>query len=289
MSSSYRVTIPAVLTPNSFEVFLDQIPLPEALDEATVIIDCSLLSSLSVFGALHILALCLYLQRLGAVMTFDNGQNNEVNAFFQAWGIDKHADGFPGSFNGSLAVFQAGSDEEVLLPVTAIETAQDIYTVIDAVRDKLALPSEQTNDLVVVISEIAQNIIEHSRSRGFIALGKGQVRIKGRKTLDICVGDTGIGIGQSLENKLRQYEKDSLDRVALYKTLFEGVSRYDDPGRGNGIVKTRGIVERHKGKLMLRSGRAKLWGSIASWQIERFMRKQLRFFPGTQVTIHFPV
>ncbi len=287
MSSSCRATIPAVLTPNSFEVFLDQ--LPEVLSGTEVIVDGSLLSSLSVFGALHILILYLYLDRSGATMTFAVEKKSGINSLFQAWGINACTDGFSDFLNNSQSLPPARPREGILLPITAIETAQDIYTVIDEVRDKLALPPEQTNDLVVVISEIAQNIIEHSQATGFIAIGQGQARIRGKETLDICVGDTGIGIGMSLENKLRQYEKDSLDRVALYKTLFEGVSRYDDPGRGNGIIKTRNIVERHKGKLMLRSGRAKLWGTIASWQIERFMRKQLRFFPGTQVTIHFPV
>jgi len=284
MACPYRLIVPSVLTHNSFEFFLDQLPSEDKLEKSEIILDLHLLTSLSPYGALTLLLLSEYLKSFEVSLKTESKKNHTAEQFFSVWGLDREE-------NSGIS-FCPGKEslgEKVFLPLTRISSEQDIYTVIDFVRDRLSLPQEQTYDLVVAISEIAQNILEHSRSTGFVNIGKGSTRILGKEVLNICIGDAGIGIPSSLENKLRDCSKKELDRVALYKTLFEGVSRHDDPGRGNGIIKTRGIIERHKGKMMLRSGRAKLWGNIASWQIERFMRKSLCFFPGTQVNLSFPL
>ena len=287
MPDSCRLVVPAVFTHTSFEYFLNQLPAEDEIKDAAVILDLSLLSSVSSYGVLALLVLSNYLQSLSAALTVSFEGNERIGLLLNEWGFFSFSKGI--SANRFLAGGEEAESSDVFLKVVPVRNEEDIYTVIDFVRDNIFLPQEPVNDLVVAISEISQNILEHSMSTGFICISRERQSAGRRAYLNVCIVDSGIGIGSSLENKLAACEKDYIDGAALYKTFFEGVSRYDDPGRGNGIIKTRDLVARHRGKMMVRSGRAKVWGAIPSWQIERFLRKRLRYLPGTQVSISFPL
>ncbi|MBN2482986.1 MAG: hypothetical protein JXD21_02130 [Candidatus Omnitrophica bacterium] len=288
MSHIYRLVVPAIFNPNSFEYFLDQLPSPDDLPQSLILLDLGLVSAISPYGIGSLLILYRYTLNLGARLEIDFYDNDSMYRRFQRWGMFEY---MPCGYNrkDASSAEEENLSTDIFLKLQLIKSEDDIYKAIEFLRENLQLPQEEFTDLIVVISEITQNILEHSDTEGFLNIGREYHRIRRRNFLHICVADSGLGMGQSLKEKLRHYQDDYLDGFAIYKALYEGISRYDDPGRGNGVIKTRGIVKKYHGKMVIRSGCAKLWGDVPTWQIERFLRKNLRYLPGTQVHITFPI
>ncbi|MBD3246341.1 MAG: hypothetical protein GF333_04955 [Candidatus Omnitrophica bacterium] len=281
MTESVRLTVPPVFTHNSFEYFLGQ--LPEGLSAGgCCVFDFRVVTGMTAFGVLSLLILCETLSSLGIKVSVDSRDNQPVKDMLAQWGFSQFFPQEEGAVSGQ------GHSSRIVLPITPIQGEQDVYEVISALRDSIPMSPRQATDLVVVVSEIAQNIMEHSSAKGYIAVGRHRRRAR-QDMVDICVADGGVGMGQSLKEKLAYVDRRYLDSFAIYKALYEGLSRHDEPGRGNGIVKTRELVRKHGGRLSLRSGRAKIWGTVSFWQIERVLKKQLCFLPGTQVHIEFPL
>ena len=104
----------------------------------------------------------------------------------------------------------------------------------------------------------------------------------------IAVADAGVGFRQSLEAAQAEKWGDRWgDAAALEAAVFQGVSRFSDPGRGQGLAGMRRYVERWDGKLSLRSGSARL-SIIPSWDESQPIEDGLAPFPGTQVLIIIP-
>lgn len=290
MSCTYRLIVPAIFNPNSFEYFLDQLPVESQLPESEVQIDLGLVSSISPYGVSVLLILYQYLKRLDARVTFRFYENHPIFNRFRQWKIFDYLD--PQTYQvdpGAPQPDGKGICPDIFLTLSRIRREDDIYKIIEFLREHLDLPIGEFTDLIVAVSEIAQNIIEHSGTEGFLNIGREYHSVRRRQFLHICIADAGVGMGPSLKERLAQYETQYIDGFAIYKALFEGISRHDDPGRGNGVIKTQAIIKKYRGKMVMRSGRAKLWGDVPAWQIERFLRKNLRYLPGTQVNITFPV
>ena len=74
---------------------------------------------------------------------------------------------------------------------------------------------------------------------------------------------------------------------ARYGELINGVSRYPDPGRGQGLKGIRGWVHRWDGKLSVRSGTARI-AMVPPWDDDVPRRDQLAPFPGAQLQLTIP-
>ncbi|MBD3263760.1 MAG: hypothetical protein GF375_01500 [Candidatus Omnitrophica bacterium] len=288
MPDPVRLTAPFIFNHNSFEYFLNQLPA-ENIKDTVIVLDLSLLSNITPYTLLNFLILCNYLKSLSVTVEIDFCENLKMLSYFKEWGFFGYTDALLRN-SGSQQSPQLLQEEyrDILVKVMPVRQENDIYEVIGLLRENLNFSADKSTDLAVVISEISQNILEHSDSSGFVAI-TGRADKKNRQMLNICIADDGIGMSVSLKEKLAYFDKRYLDGIAIYKAFFEGISRYNDLGRGNGIIKTKGIIEKHKGKMSLRSGKAKVWGNIAAWQIERVLRKRLRYMPGTQVNIAFPL
>jgi len=288
MPPTYRLVVPAVFNSNSFEYFLNQLPARTDFSQSNIIFDLGLVSSISpdIIGSL--LVLHDYSIRLGAQVKMNFYDNHFLCMRFMQWGVFDHISCSCDQTQEELEKPEETSCD-VFFKLHPIHSEDDIYKAIEFLRENLQLPQEEFTDLIVVLSEISQNILEHSTTQGYLHIAREYQRLRRKNLLHLCVVDSGVGMGQSLKERLRQYEFEHLDSFAIYKALYEGISRYDDPGRGNGIIKTRGIVKKYHGKMVIRSGCAKLWGDVPSWQIERFLRKDICYLPGTQVHITFPI
>ena len=69
--------------------------------------------------------------------------------------------------------------------------------------------------------------------------------------------------------------------------LIQGVSRFRDPGRGQGLAGIRRYLNRWTGKLAVRTGTARM-AMIPSWDDDLPLAERLPFFPGTQVLMIVP-
>ncbi len=183
------------------------------------------------------------------------------------------------------------ADSDVLLEITPIERANDIHYIVGKVEERaqvilakhLRYDSRAINGFIVALSEICQNIVEHSENKGFVGIQRYRYPSLGKNIVKIAVMDAGIGFRKSLSSRFRL--KSDLD--ALEKALLHGASRHEDEGRGHGLAAVRRFAEQWQGRLSIRSGTARL-SIIPKWARGKERELNLTNFPGSQINIILP-
>ena len=183
------------------------------------------------------------------------------------------------------------SDSDVLLEITPIEKSDDIHFIVGKVKDRanailtrhLQYDERTINGFIVSLSEVCQNIIEHSETKGFVGIQKYHFQNMGKNVVKIAVMDTGIGFRKSLSGRFSLKS----DLHSIEKALLHGASRYEDEGRGHGLAAVRRFVNQWNGKLSIRSGTAKL-SIIPEWAWGKVRESDLIPFPGAQINILLP-
>ena len=186
---------------------------------------------------------------------------------------------------------------DVLLELTKIENSCDIHNIVTEVKRKaesilrlhLKYNEETIAGFIVALSEICQNIPEHSQDIGLVGIQKYFYGKKlNRNVVKIAVMDSGIGIKESLGTKFAiTYDRRWADLIAVEKALFEGASRYEELGRGHGLNKVKEFVEKWGGRISIRSQTAKVM-VLPEWNRGNPRQSSLSFFPGTQINIVLP-
>jgi hypothetical protein len=141
----------------------------------------------------------------------------------------------------------------------------------------------------MALSEACQNIVEHAGTSGWVAVQSYNWRRKlGRRVVVIAVADAGVGFRHSLEpTQARRFGDRWNDATALESALIQGVSRFRDPGRGQGLAGIRRYVKRWAGKLSVRSGSARIT-IVPPWDDDQPLVEGLPPFPGSQVLLIIP-
>ena len=183
------------------------------------------------------------------------------------------------------------SYSDVLLEITPIEKSDDIHFIVGKVKDRshailarhLNYDENAINNFIVALSEVCQNIIEHSEYKGFVGIQKYRFQGVDKNVVKIAVMDIGIGFRKSLSERFSL--KNDLD--AIEKGLLHGASRFTEKGRGHGLSAVRRFVKQWNGKLSIRSGTAKL-SIIPEWARGKAKEMNLAYFPGAQINIMLP-
>jgi anti-sigma regulatory factor (Ser/Thr protein kinase) len=191
------------------------------------------------------------------------------------------------------------SDEQsdVLVPVTAIRAAEDVHTVVGRVQEgamrilttELKLEAKATMGFAMALSEACQNVVEHAGTGGWVAVQTYNWRKRlGRKVVVIAVSDAGVGFRRSLEGtEAKKVGERWGDGAALESALLHGVSRFRDPGRGQGLAGIKRYLIRWHGKISIRSGTARL-SVVPEWDDDVPLAEHLAPFPGAQVQVTIP-
>jgi len=180
---------------------------------------------------------------------------------------------------------------DVLLEITPVEKSDDIHFIVGRVKQRahailakhLRYDKRAIDGFMVSLSEVCQNIIEHSGGMGFVGIQKYRFQGMGKNVVKIAVMDTGIGFRESLSERFTLKS----DLQSIEKALLYGASRYADEGRGHGLAAVRRFVNQWKGKLSIRSGTAKL-SIVPEWAWGKNREDNLRPFPGAQINILLP-
>jgi hypothetical protein len=110
----------------------------------------------------------------------------------------------------------------------------------------------------------------------------------GRRVVTIAVSDAGVGFRRSLEAaQAKRYGDRWRDAAALEAALIHNVSRFRDPGRGQGLAGIKRYLNRWGGKISIRSGTARL-AIVPPWDDDVPLAEQLPYFPGAQVQMIIP-
>ncbi len=134
---------------------------------------------------------------------------------------------------------------------------------------------------VTVISEICQNVFEHSLDSGYLAM---QTYSAGKENIvRLCISDSGIGIEKSFENSGIRYDSPAnLIELAL-TTPISSKREF-----GYGLSQVSSIVEKLKGSIYFRSGGASvstLYNRKSAGSSYLFLKNDLSHFNGTQISI----
>jgi anti-sigma regulatory factor (Ser/Thr protein kinase) len=184
----------------------------------------------------------------------------------------------------------SGYESDVLLEITPIERANDIHHIVGKVEDRaqailakhLRYDRKAINGFIVALSEICQNIVEHSENKGFVGIQKYRLS-QGRNIVKIAVMDAGIGFRRSLSSRITL----RADIDAIEQALLHGASRHEDEGRGHGLAAVKRFVEQWQGRLSIRSGTARL-SLVPKWARGRTRELKLANFPGSQINMVLP-
>ena len=183
------------------------------------------------------------------------------------------------------------SYSDVLLEITPTEKSDDIHFIVGKVKERahailakhLNYNEKAINGFIVALSEVCQNIVEHSENKGFVGIQKYHFQTLNKNVVKIAVMDTGIGFRNSLSGRFLLRN----DLHGIEKALLHGASRFTDQGRGHGLAAVRKFVTHWNGKLSIRSGTAKL-SLIPKWARGKEKELDLTPFPGAQIGILLP-
>jgi anti-sigma regulatory factor (Ser/Thr protein kinase) len=286
------ITVPPSLDETSFEQLLVQLaPLPP---DARILIDARHAKWASPYGLTALLALA---QTRDVKPAFAPPEADDTVSYWARTGFFRHAEDLYEIGRGVPRGRPAG-ESSVLLEITSVSKSGDVHEVVEHIQERsrailsgtLNLDARATIGFSMTLSEACQNIIEHAGRGGWVAVQtyKWSRRLGGRRVVVIAVCDAGVGFRQSLETNQSRPRSDRWDDgMALEEAVIRGVSRFRDPGRGQGLAGIRRFVGKWSGKLSVRSGTARI-AIVPDWDEDVPLTEQLSPFPGSQVQITIP-
>jgi hypothetical protein len=286
------IPVPATLDDRSFEAMLEELARGGA---GRVLVDARHLRWVDPYGMLGLLALGEVAGRQGERPRFQLPESAEVVSYLTRMEFFRHASPVYELHGGGRRTGDGTSD--VLLEITPVTSHVDVHQIVDRVNERalailtrqLLYPLKEAFQFSVMLSELCQNIIEHAETGGWVATQTyNWSRRLGRKVVSIAVMDLGIGFHGSLASEhAGRYGERWTDASALEAAFLHGLTRFHDPGRGQGLQQIRKQIGRWDGKVAIRSGTARI-ADVPSWDDSRPLEEGLPPFPGTQITIILP-
>lgn len=288
------INVPPSLDDATFEQVLEQLaPLP--LDQK-VLLDARHTRWASPYGLTALLVLA---QTRGERPGLAAPEQEDTASYWARTGFFRFAEQLY-DLHGNVPRGRAGVGESsVLLEITPVAKSEDVHHVVERIESKaqqilvkeLNLEPQATMRFAMTLSEVCQNIVEHAGRGGWVAVQtyRYRQRLAGRRVVQIAVCDAGLGFRQSLESAQvpRRLSDRWDDGMALEEAVIRGVSRYRDPGRGQGLAQARRYVGKWDGKLAVRSGTARI-AIVPSWDDDVALAEQLPPLAGSQVQITIP-
>ena len=286
------ITVPPSLDDQSIEQVLEQLaPLPA---DARILVDARHARWASPYGLTALLALA---QTRAERPGLAGPEAEDTASYWARTGFYRHAETLY-DLHGHVPRGRATSGgSSVLLEITPVARSEDVHAVVDRIQQRsseilvkeLNLDPQSTMRFAMTLSEACQNIVEHAGVGGWVGVQsyKWQKRL-GRRVVVIAVCDAGCGFRQSLESAPGRVRSDRWDDAeALEEAVVRGVSRFRDPGRGQGLAGVRRYVGRWDGKVSVRSGTARI-AIVPSWDDDVPLQEKLAPFPGSQVQVTIP-
>ena len=285
------ITVPPSLDDHSFEQVVEQLAAVPA--DAKLVVDARHTRWASPYGLTALLALG---QTRETRATFTAPDAEETASYWARTGFFRHAEEIF-DLHGSVPKARGG-ESSVLLEITPVVKSEDVHEVVGRIQQKaqqilskeLNIDAKATVGFAMTLSEVCQNIVEHAGRGGWVGVQTytWRKRLANRRVVVIAVCDAGLGFRQSLESAPGRVRSDRWDdAAALEEAVIRGVSRFRDPGRGQGLAGVRRYVGRWDGKVSVRSGTAKI-AIVPSWDDDVPLLEKLAPFPGAQVQVTIP-
>ncbi|MFQ5551126.1 MAG: ATP-binding protein [Gemmatimonadales bacterium] len=289
------VEVPPQFDDRSFDQFAKN--LGEGDGEERLLFDAHAAQWASPYGLVGLLVAGQSLAENGApkpLLTVP--QDRDVGRYWSRMGFFDHAASYF-ELHGKVPRVSASDKSDVLLEVTPVREVDDVHTVVRKIQERsaailaheLGLEAHATMGFAMALSEACQNIVEHAGTAGWVAVQSYNWRKRlGRRVVIIAVCDAGIGFKQSLEpTQASRFPDRWSDKTALEAAAFQAISRFRDPGRGQGLQGIRRYLNRWSGKLSIRSGTARI-AIVPEWDDDLPLIDGLPKFPGSQILMIIP-
>lgn len=286
------INVPASLDENSFEQVLEQVaPLPP---DAKMLLDARHTRWASPYGLSALLTLAQTRDHSRPALAVPEADDtasywSRANFFHYAEELFE--------LRGIVPKRGKGADSQVLLELTPVSQSEDVHGVVDRIQEKaqqiiaheLGINPKAIVGFTMTLSEVCQNIIEHAGRGGWVMVQTyNWAKRLGRRVVVIAVCDAGLGFRRSLESAGNHAPSDRWDdAAALEAAVIRGVSRFRDPGRGQGLAGVRKFIGRWGGKLSVRSGTARI-AIVPEWDDDVPLEEHLPDFPGAQIQVTIP-
>lgn len=289
------VDVPVRFDDRSFDQFAASYAAATA-DGARLLFDAHATEWASPYGLVGLLAAGQAAGRGGEKPLLTVPANADVASYWARAGFFREAAELF-EMHGRVPRHKPAEESDVLLPVTPVRAAEDVHDVVSRIQrraseilaSEVGLDPRATMGFAMALSEACQNIVEHAGTGGWVAVQSYQWRRRlARRVVVIAVADAGVGFSHSLEpTQAKRFGARWGDGAALEAALIQGVSRFRDPGRGQGLAGIRRYLNRWSGKISIRSGTARI-AIVPAWDDDVPMQENLPLFPGAQVLLIVP-
>lgn len=286
------INVPPSLDEHSFEQVLNQmVAFPP---DAKLLLDARHTKWASPYGLGALLTLGQ--TREGARPTLAVPEADDTLSYWTRANFFYYANDFF-DLKGVVPKRSSATESSVLLELTPISKSEDVHEVVGRIQSKaqkiiateLGIDPKAIVGFTMTLSEVCQNIIEHAGRGGWVMVQTyNWTRRLGRRVVVIAVLDAGLGFRKSLESAGNHVPSERWDdAAALEAAVIRGVSRFRDPGRGQGLAGVRKYVGRWGGKVSVRSGTARI-AIVPDWDDDTPLEEGLAPFPGAQIQVTIP-
>ena len=287
------VAVPPTLDSDAFDALIAE---ASPGDGGRLLFDARHVRFADPYGMVGLLALGQHFTRDGVPPILQFPQSSDVAGYFTRMGFVAAADGVFEMHNAPRA--RGAETTGALLPITVVHNHEDVHGVIEALNeqrissllaDQLGYSRADAMAFSMLLSEVSQNIIEHADAPGWVGIQTyRRWRRIDKRVVVIAVMDLGVGFRGSLEREHAGRFGDRWgDATALEAAFIHGVTRFRDPGRGQGLKQIRKRVGRWGGKIAIRSGTARI-SDVPDWDDSEPLATDLAPFPGAQILIVLP-
>jgi len=173
-----------------------------------------------------------------------------------------------------------------LQPIASIDDERHVGRIVDGFEQRLAerhpLSESGRRSLIAIMIELFQNVPHHSNADGSVEDPHGIAAMQDYEdSIFLAIADRGIGLSGSLA--LRLGYEGMTSRQALRSIFDQGVSRFEDPGRGGELQRIARIVRSWDGTFAVRSGDALLYFDDKGGDVY-----DVPDFPGLQLGLRLP-
>lgn len=288
------IAVPHTLDERGFDAVVAELSQETG---SSVLIDARHVRWADPYGMVGLLAVGHHLQETGtAPPVLELPESPEVMSYLGRMGFLRDAAEIF-DIPGGIGPAKPMGPSNVLLEITQIRSHDDVHGVIEHVQeragtiltDKLNYSQADAVPFSIMLSEVCQNIIEHAETGGWVGIQTyNWARRLGRQVVVIGVADLGVGFRGSLAREhAARYADRWDDLTALQAAFLHGVTRFRDPGRGQGLKQIRNRVHRWGGKVSIRSGTARI-ADVPEWDDSPATEDGLANFPGSQILIVLP-
>jgi hypothetical protein len=211
-----------------------------------------------------------------------------------------------------------GSQPTTLIPIVSIDREDDVSHLVgsfdDRLSDRYPMDESPRRRFLRILLELFQNIPQHANATGDVLDPHGIAAMHDDgHSVTLAIADKGVGLARSLglrpglrpgsseqarleqarleqtsleQTSLEQFRLEQAclsDAEALRAVVFDGRSRFRDPGRGHELERIFRLVRSWEGTVVVRSGSALLYQSEAGGDVV-----DVAPFPGVQIALSIP-